>query len=288
MTETCWTLLDNRSALILTGDDVRDFLQNLISNDMALLTPRAPLYAALLTAQGKFLHDFILVETDDGILMDVERSRSADLIRRLTMYKLRADVQIEDAADRYDCVAIFGGDAVAFEDAKGIFYPDPRHDGLGWRGFIPKSDNLALPLSAPGAYDRHRLALGIPDGSRDIQPEKNFLLEANFEELHGVSFSKGCYVGQELTARTKHRAKVKKRLYQIELAAAQEPGTPLMRGDLEIGEIRSCLDDNGGATGLALIRLERLKQLAGDLSSLTPAVKSITRPAYLGPEIEDD
>lgn len=281
MPELTWTFLDNRSALILKGADVWDFLQNLISNDMALLTAETPLYAALLTAQGKFLHDFILIETNDGIVMDVERMRRADLIRRLTMYKLRADVQIEDAADIYDAVAIFGDGAQAPAGAGGIFFSDPRHPGLGWRGFVPSGETLSVPQSAFETYDRHRLALGIPDSSRDISPEKNFLLEANFEELNGVSFSKGCYVGQELTARTKHRAKVKKRLYQIELNAPAEPGTPLMQGDLEIGEIRSCNENDGKVNGLALIRLERLDKLGGDFSGLTPPVKSITRPAYL-------
>lgn len=281
MPNLTYTRLENRSALIITGADSRDFLQGLISNDMALLSPDSALYGALLTAQGKFLHDFILVETDDGIFMDIERERRADLIRRLTMYKLRADVSIEDADDRYDCVALFGDDESARPAEAGIFYRDPRHPDLGWRGFVATGTALSVPASEPGAYDRHRLTLGIPDGSRDITVEKNFLLEANFEELNGVSFSKGCYVGQELTARTKHRAKVKKRLYQIELDAPAEPGTPLMQDDVEIGEIRSSRQNGPGVAGLALIRLERLEKLGGDLSALTPAVKSITRPGYL-------
>ncbi|USG60565.1 hypothetical protein NBZ79_15470 [Sneathiella marina] len=289
MTSQAMTLLDNRAILTLTGADVVDFLQNLITNDMAEVTDSQAIYAALLTAQGKFLHDFFVLKWGKYILLDVARDRKDDLLRRLSMYKLRADVTIGDGA--YDIYAQFGDSPNAAagtvtETGDSLHYIDPRLAAMGTRiltprGKKPGSDTRTPPaategpLAAYATYDAHRLALGIPEGGADIIPEKNFLLEANFEELNGVSFSKGCYVGQELTARTKHRAKIKKRLFQISFTGDLTPGQRITLGGKEIAEVRSIQNGHG----LALTRIDPLQD--GSPENTEPAGIVFTKPAYL-------
>lgn len=298
MTLQQMTSLDNRAILTLTGVDVVEFLQNLITNDMAEVTDSHAIYAALLTAQGKFLHDFFVVKSGDDILLDVAADRKADLLRRLTMYKLRADVSLSDGA--FDITARFGnipdqapGTVTRTENS--LEFIDPRLPAMGTRILTPrdnkqsnKSSNqppdessgkahseIAATQVPYAAYDAHRLALGIPEGGADIIPEKNFLLEANFEELNGVSFSKGCYVGQELTARTKHRAKIKKRLLQIHFDGDLTPGQSITRDGKEIAEVRSVQNGHG----LALTRIGPSQD--GSPETTEPAGIVFTKPAYL-------
>jgi tRNA-modifying protein YgfZ len=278
MTSQQTTSLDNRAILTLTGTDVVEFLQNLITNDMAEVTDSHAIYAALLTAQGKFLHDFFVIKWGDEILLDVAADRKADLLRRLTMYKLRADVTIADGA--YDITARFGDtpDGAAGTVTKtgdSLQYVDPRLPAMGTRILTPHDNKTTAAQVSYAAYEAHRLALGIPEGGADIIPEKNFLLEANFEELNGVSFSKGCYVGQELTARTKHRAKIKKRLFQIRFDGELTPGQSITRDGKEIAEVRSVQNGHG----LALTRLDPLQD--GSPQTTEPAGIVFTKPAYL-------
>lgn len=286
MTSQQITSLDNRAILSLTGADVVDFLQNLITNDMADVTDSRAIYAGLLTAQGKFLHDFFVIKRGAAILLDVAADRKDDLLRRLTLYKLRADVTISDGG--FDIYALFGAppDAAAgtvTETGNGLSYVDPRLNAMGTRLLAPRgskptgeahSETAATNVSY-AVYDAHRLALGIPEGGADIIPEKNFLLEANFEELNGVSFSKGCYVGQELTARTKHRAKIKKRLFQIRFDGELTPGQSITLDGKEIAEVRSVQNGHG----LALTRLAPLQD--GLPETTEPAGIVFTKPAYL-------
>jgi folate-binding protein YgfZ len=158
---------------------------------------------------------------------------------------------------------------------------DPRLAQLGVRALVPREDAQAFVAAhgltpAPfAAYDRHRLALGVPDGSRDLVIERSLLLESGFEELHGVSFAKGCFVGQELTARTKHRGLVKKRLVPVRVSGAlPEPGTPVTRGGRDAGEMRS----GNGETGLALLRLEQMAPEAARTGPLL-AGETVLSPA---------
>ena len=211
MAELTLARLPDRATLRVAGPEARPFLQGLISNDVDLLAPGRPLYAALLTPQGRYLFDFILVdEGGDAVLMDVERERAPELRQRLMMYRLRSKVTIEEPLPALTVLALFGPGANAAA-AGPLAFVDPRLDELGWRILVPADDvddlarRLELAPAAPETYDRHRLRLGIPDASRDLVPQKAFLLESGFEELNGVSFDKGCFVGQELTARTKHR-----------------------------------------------------------------------------------
>jgi folate-binding protein YgfZ len=223
-----FTLLPDRGILAVSGDDRASFLQGLVSNDTTKLTPGCTMYAALLTAQGKYLHDFIMVEQGEAIWLDAEAARIADLKRRLSMYRLRAKVTIAELPD-LAVAAVFGG------DLPDIAFPDPRLPELGGRVILPR-DTLRPTLTG----------LGLAD-------DKSILLEAGFDELHGVDWQKGCYIGQELTARTKYRGLIKKRLFPVQIdGAAPEPGTILTLDGKEAGEMRSSL----GNIGLALVRLE--------------------------------
>lgn len=256
----------------LAGEDARSFLQGLVSNDVALLGPHRAIHAALLTPQGKYLFDFLLFERDGELLLDAERERLPALQQRLALYRLRAKVTITEASQERAAVAILGdaaaaalglppepGAAVAI--AGGVAAVDPRHIGLGVRALLPRGEvegflNSLAAVPAPfTAWDRLRLGLGVPDGSRDLVVDRSILLEAGFDELNGVSFTKGCFVGQELTARTKHRALIKKRLVPVRVdGPLPDPGTPVTRGDKDAGEMRSGCE----GIGLALLRLEQL------------------------------
>jgi folate-binding protein YgfZ len=280
-------LLADRGVLEIAGDDSRSFLQGLVSNDVSRVTPDRAIYAALLTAQGKYLHDFFIVEIGGALYLDAEAARLADLKRRLALYKLRARVTLAESNDRYAVAVAFGQNAlealgltpecgVAVRFPGGIAYVDPRLIELGARLLLPRQAGVAL-LEGKGlaaveasAYDRLRLSLGVPDGSRDLTVEKATLLESGFDELNGVDWQKGCYVGQELTARTKYRGLVKKRLVPLTVEGELPPsGSPVMLGDDEVGEMRSGRD----GMALALLRLEALgkdKALTASGARLTP------------------
>lgn len=273
------TLLDDRGIVRLAGDDARTFLQGLISNDISLLTSENALYAALLTPQGKYLFDFLLYDRVRSILLDGERARLPALIQRLTMYRLRAEVKLEDVSDSHAVLAVFDRMAVprgTITDPAALV--DPRLPELGLRVVLPRERvegfvaEHGLKQVERAEYDRLRLTLGVPDGSRDLIVDKSLLLESGFEELHGVSFTKGCFVGQELTARTKHRALVKKRLLPVRVdGPLPASGTPVTRGGRDAGEMRS----GAGNLALALLRLDQLAAtdeplLAGE-TVLTPA-----------------
>ena len=280
-------LLETRGVLRVAGEDRRDFLQGVVSNDVAKAGPERAIWSAFLTPQGKFLHEFFLIEWQDAYLLDCEAARIADLRRRLAIYKLRSKVSVEDASDDFAVAALFGegtsttlglpetpGSAAPF--GGGLAYTDPRLAALGARALLPKAD-AAAALEAAGCaaaglddYDRLRISLGVPDGSRDLEVEKSILLENGFDELHGVDWDKGCFMGQELTARTKYRALIKKRLLPVEIdGPAPAPGTPVLAGGKEAGVMRSATD----GLGLALLRLEYLDK---DDAALTAGEARLT------------
>ncbi len=266
-------LLEHRGVLRVGGPDSRSFLQGVVTADVERVDPGRAAWSAFLTPQGKFLHEFFLVEADGALLLDCEAGRRADLMKRLSIYKLRSKAEIEDATDSLAIVALVGegalaaaglpaesGSAAAF--AGGVAFVDPRLAALGGRALLPR-DGAAAALEGAGFrlgtladYDRVRLALGVPDGSRDLEVERSILLENGFDELGGVDWKKGCYMGQELTARTKYRGLVKKRLMPVRIdGPAPEPGTPVLREGKEAGVMRSACD----GVGLALLRLDRLE-----------------------------
>lgn len=287
--------LPNRGVLAVGGEDRRGFLQGLISNDIEKVRPDRAAWAALLTPQGKFLHEFVITELGDVFYLEAEADRLAELKKRLSMYRLRAKVTLE-IQEHLRVIACIGDGAparlglpgeagAAAPYADGIACVDPRLAAAGARVLLPKGTSegvLSDAGFADGAledYDRLRIELGLPDGSRDMTVEKAILLENGFNELGGVDWNKGCYVGQELTARTHYRGLIKKRLLPVRIEGpAPAPGTPLTLDGREAGEMRSA----AGEMGLALIRLEHLERarsegLAAGESRLYPRVPDWVR-----------
>ena len=273
MADACCVICKNRALIRLTGEDIRAFLQGLISNDVEKIAPDRAIYAAFLTAQGKFLHDFLVAEMEGAIYLDCEALRRDDLLKRLSLYKLRSQVTLE-AADDMAVVVIYGPDAIpaleldaergaARAFAGGVAYTDPRLAEMGVRAILPPA-NIAEAFAGErfeagtGAdYESLRLGLGLPDGSRDLVVEKSILLESGFDELDGVDWDKGCFLGQELTARTKYRGLVKKRLMPVAIdGPAPAPGAALLFNGKDAGEMRSAQ----GERGIALVRLEAFEQ----------------------------
>jgi folate-binding protein YgfZ len=273
MAQGNFVVLDDRGVLAVSGPDRAGFLQGLVSNDVDKIAADRAVYAAFLTAQGKYLHDFIMAAVGDAIWLDCEAARLADLKRRLSIYRLRAKVAIDELPD-LAVAAVFGDGVYSALDlpeqpgaahpfAGGVALVDPRLAALGARVILPR-ETIGKRLAEAGfaeadfaIYDRHRLALGIPDGSRDLVIEKSILLESGFDELNGVDWQKGCYIGQELTARTKYRGLIKKRLFPVQIdGPPPPPGTILSLDGKEAGEMRSSRD----AIGLALLRLDAITE----------------------------
>jgi folate-binding protein YgfZ len=271
MTDLLLCPLPERGVLTLTGDDRVTFLQGLVSNDVTKATGETAIWAALLTPQGKYMHDFFLVERDDTLLIRCETARMDDLKTRLSRFKLRSKVSLvpgegwtvavlpgEEAAAALGLPAEPG--AAKTLEGGALAFVDPRLAEAGVHLLIPPGATVPdLPKGTSLDWHRRAAALGLPDGAPDMEPEKALLLENGFDELGGVDFKKGCYMGQELTARTKYRGLVKKRLMPITLTGGEALPTTgsLLRTPegAEAGEIRSVVEGSGTSQGLAVIRL---------------------------------
>lgn len=269
-------LLDDRAILAVSGPDARDFLQGLITQDIHALAPGRGLYAALLSPQGKILFDFLLAEGDGAILIDVAAGQRDALLRRLTMYRLRAKVEIQ-ARDQLGVYMNLAGHpqnrATPYSD-RAVTFADPRLAALGVRSIGARAE-MPAQLAGPAHYHQNRLALGVPE-SADFGQEKVFALDAGLEELHGVSFTKGCYIGQELTSRMKHRATTRKRILTVTGQGPLPATGTLTRGGSEIGEILS----SHGTTAFALVRMDRLDAAQGDVA-LDELAVALSKPAWL-------
>jgi folate-binding protein YgfZ len=240
--------LADRAVLAVEGEDRIAFLQGLVSQDMALAAPGIALWSALLTAQGKWLADFFVFAEADRLLLDVEAAQAERIATRVLRYKLRSRVSITRLA--WSVQVAWGGPPP--ETGSAIVAADPRLESAGWRILA----DLPLPESATAAdWDEYRLALGLPDGSRDLEAEKTVLLEAGFDELNGISWTKGCYMGQELTARTRYRGLLKRRLVPVRIdGPTPAPGTIVVSDVRDVGSMRSA----AGSRGLAVLRLDSL------------------------------
>lgn len=254
-------ILPQRSIIGISGEDSIEFLQGLISNDARLLEKGRPVYAAMLTPQGRFLHDFFLVPWQEKIFVDIHSPRAADFLNRLRIYRLRSKVVIEPG-EALNAFALWDGelDEAGQQDCK--IYRDPRLAEMGLRAIGDKDaiNNLTGKYRIePGTqeeYERLRLSLGVPD-TRDMIVEKSLLLEYGFEQLHGLDFSKGCYVGQEVTARSKFRGQVRRSLYMASAGSSlPEIGTQITAGDKAIGELRTSL----GSSGMAVANREAYEE----------------------------
>lgn len=278
-----------RDLVAVGGPDRRTFLQGLISQDVERLSAARAAYGAFLTPQGKYLHDFCLADMGDRLILDGEIGRGEELISRLRRYRLRAQVELT-VADELAVRAVFGSGAPAAVGLPGergaarplgggVAFVDPRSAELGCRLILPRATAAKavgeLPVE-PGQfadYDRLRIRLGVPDGTRDMEVEKSTLLECNFDMIDGVDWDKGCYVGQEVTARTKYRGLVKRQLVPVAVEGDHpQPGTAISLGERRVGEIRS------GCNGVALASLQ-LDALSGDNAPATfTAGKAVIRP----------
>jgi tRNA-modifying protein YgfZ len=241
--------LKSRALVRLEGPDWRTFLQGLLSQDVETLADGEVRFAALLNPQGKLLFDLFLVGRGEGCLIDVAADRRDDLVRRLTMYRLRAKVQVE--ADDGAVLALWP----APQSSPGLGWaPDPRLAELGWRGYgaAPPVDATLVDESA---YDAWRVGLGVPDPARDCPFEGDYPIEANFDLLNGIDFQKGCFVGQETTSRMKRRGVIKSRMVGLAIdGPAPAFGAEVLAGDLRAGEVRTA----GEGQAMALVRLDRI------------------------------
>jgi folate-binding protein YgfZ len=246
----------------VAGDDARGFLNGLVTNDIAKVAPGKPRFAALLTPQGKIIVDFIVAEAPGndggGFFLDCPRALASALVEKLNFYKLRAKVICEDLSSVLGVMAIWDGTA---ESEYGLSYPDPRLPALGSRIMLPPhlaeeaAADLGGMLADADAYEAHRIALGVPRGGLDFIYGDTFSHEADMDQLNGVDFGKGCYIGQEVVSRVEHRASARSRVVPIVYDEfAPSSGLPVMAGDRQIGTLGSTAKGHG----LALMRLDRI------------------------------
>ena len=245
--------MGERRVLEIGGPERWHFLQGLVTNDV----PKAPgrlVYAALLTPQGKFLADFFLQETGEAILLDVDTGLADGLMRRLMMYKLRADVTVVESD-----LKVFRGTGEAPEGA----LADPRDAGLGWRLYGARAGDDGTD------WDTLRVAHGVPETGIELQPDDTYILEAGFERLHGVDFKKGCYVGQEVTARMKHKTELRKGFAVVEVEGDAPVGTEITADGKPVGTLYT----QAAGRGIAYLRFDR----AG--AEMTAGEARVTYPA---------
>lgn len=263
MADTKIALLPDRGVVTVTGEESRAFLQGIITNDMSLLDGQPALHAGLLTPQGKILFDFFVVATPGGFCLETPRSKATELADRLKMYKLRSKVEIADASPDYTVAAIWGGEYCPRGDGKPpLWFADPRLPQLGYRELATLRSDWALGGEACDSatqdeYHAHRITLGVPEGGRDYAFGDAFPHEALFDQLHGVSFKKGCYVGQEVVARMQNRSTARRRIVPVVARAPlPESGAPISAAGIEIGTLGS----TAGTRGLAEIRIDRVAE----------------------------
>jgi folate-binding protein YgfZ len=293
MTLNMFTPLPSRGLLRLRGSQSKEFLQKLITQDVARLCPQTPLYAALLRPDGRYLADFFLIQTADGLYLDVLKEQLGFLVTHLRRYCLREDVSF-DPLEAFEVWALEHKAGESHGDLKTpplplpeallpealsavVCYPDPRLQAMGWRLVVPRS---LVPLLVPygigseESYQQLRLQNGLSEAPTDLVEGKSILLEHGFHELGGLSWTKGCYIGQELMARTFHRGQLHKRAVPVTISGpSPSPGTPVFHAEEKVGEMLGSL----GSQGMILARLEGLNPClqqgaplkAGD-SVLTP------------------
>lgn len=273
--------LDERGVIAVTGPEAVKFLQGLVTNDVAHLKTKADdvafraaaAHAALLSPQGKILFDFFCVRTPEGFVLDVARGKAGELAKRLSIYKLRAAVEIKDVSESYEALALWGQDACSSGPTGAtIAFADPRHADLGTRILAERRFARDIASATNGtdvdtaAYHAHRIALGVPEGGKDYDFADAYPHEADFDLFNGVSFTKGCYVGQEIVARMQHKTAIRKRVVRVEGAADLPADRPeILAGEVAIGRLGSV----AGRHGLALLRLDRAQEFALKAIGLT-------------------
>ena len=255
-------LLPDRGVVKVVGDDARSFLNGLLTADIAQVTPALPKFAALLTPQGKIIVDCIVAQAPDedggGFFLDCPRALAGALVEKLNFYKLRAKVICEDLSEMLGVLAVWDGTG---STDYGLVYPDPRLPALGQRIMLPPhlakeaADDLGAALVDAAEYEAHRIALGVPRGGLDFVYGDAFPHETDMDQLAGIDFDKGCYVGQEVVSRMEHRGTARNRIVPVTVEGfAPEAGIPVMAGDKPVGFTGSA----AGHHALAMLRLDRI------------------------------
>ncbi|KAB2910688.1 MAG: folate-binding protein YgfZ [Hyphomicrobiaceae bacterium] len=279
-------LLSDRGVVGVAGEDAEKLLQGVIANDMALLARQAAMHAALLTPQGKILFEFFVVKAPGGFLLETGSDQAAGLVKRLGMYKLRAKVTITDASAEYRVIAVWSASPRSSGEMSGsISYADPRLPALGLRVLAETRSAAGIAAATNGVevpeqgYHADRIALGVPEAGKDYVLGDTFPHEANMDVLNGVSFTKGCFVGQEVVSRMHHRATTRKRIVIVEAQAPLQPGSEILAGAASIGRVGSV----AGNRALALLRRDRAAEAEEKGEPLTAAgiALVIRLPDYL-------
>ena len=297
--------LSDRGVVRVSGEDARPFLDGLVTCDLDKVAPDRPRFGALLTPQGKLLFDFLLFEAPQdaggGFYLDCLRFMAPDLAKRLGFYKLRAKVAVEDLSETLAVVAGWG-DAPKPDDAIGLVGDDPRLTALGWRAIVAAEDAAAL-ASPPegeaesrearpgegesatpghGAYHAHRIALGVPEGGKDFLFNDTFPHEALMDQLNGVDFDKGCYIGQEVVSRMQHRGTARTRIVPVvyEDGFTAEPWSEVTAGERRLGKVGT----GANGRGLVMIRLDRAADAlaAGETIRAGGMPVRIEKPGFIG------
>jgi tRNA-modifying protein YgfZ len=253
--------LADRGVVSVSGADAAGFLQGLLTNDVERLEPGEAAYAALLTPQGKIMFDMIVVRAPDAdgaaYFLDCAAAQAPDLAKRLGFYKLRAKVTVADVSAGRAVAAFWGGEPAPIEGA--LLYADPRDPRLGWRAILPRPIAAAIGTEHVSEYEGLRIKAVAPKGGLDFTYGDAFPHDVNLDLLHGVDFDKGCYVGQEVVSRMKHRGTGRRRIVRVKLAGpSPAPGAPIMDRELAVGVLGS----SSGREALALLRLDRVEDAA--------------------------
>jgi folate-binding protein YgfZ len=257
----------------VSGADARNFLNGLVTSDVAELKPGQGRFGALLTPQGKIIVDFLITEAPSGhgggFLLDCPRALAGMLVDKLRFYKLRAKVEVENLTDSLGVIAAWDGDPAVQPD---LAFTDPRAPGLGFRILAPQdlehkvADLIGADVVEASGYEAHRIARGVPRGGMDFTYGDAFPHETNMDRLHGVDFDKGCYVGQEVVSRMQHRGTARTRTVKIILEGpAPEVGATILAGEKVVGSMGS----SAGGKGLALVRTDRVGDALGVGAPLT-------------------
>jgi len=247
--------LARRGVVAVGGDDASAFLDDLVTADVTVAAPGRAVYAALLAPQGKVLFDFIVFRDGARILFDLPRASAADFVKRLTFYRLRARVTIEDVSEAQRVAAAWGD---AKPNLDGVA-PDPRLAALGWRAIVAAGANIPPEYAAAteADYDAHRIGLGIPEGGIDFAYGETFPHDADIDQLGGIDFAKGCYVGQEVVSRMEHRGSARRRVVIVRgTGPLPATGAAITAGGRPIGTLASSV----GEIGLAMVRVDRAKE----------------------------
>jgi folate-binding protein YgfZ len=279
-------VLPDRSVIRLGGPDAEKLLQGVITNDMGLLAKQPAIFAALLTPQGKILADFFVSKAGDDFLLETAKAQAAELVKRLTLYKLRAKADIHDVTAEHTVLATWGKPASSPGETQGTMsVPDPRVPALGLRVLAEArfARDIAAATDAedvsPDDYHAQRIALGVPEGGMDYVFGDTFPHDANFDLINGVSFTKGCFIGQEVVSRIQHRGTARKRIVIVEGDAPLRSGAHITAGPAVMGTIGSV----AGKRGLGLVRLDRVEEARTSGQALTAeGAKLVIRlPRYM-------